>query len=163
MSGSGRSRRFSIWCAPHFHALLEIISSEKGAVVKTIGDAVMATFIRPEHAIVAGLRMSAAMDALNVERGTDDLWSRSAFTKVRASPSCSMNGRTISVRPSYRGRVQGVDLASHPYHRARWIDAPAVAAILDGRRSSPDFKAAALRGHRRQDSSSTKYPEIAGW
>src|SRR4051812_11762720 len=29
----------------HFHALLEIISAEKGAVVKTIGDAVMATFI----------------------------------------------------------------------------------------------------------------------
>ncbi len=34
----------------HFHALLDIIASEKGAVVKTIGDAVMATFIRPEHA-----------------------------------------------------------------------------------------------------------------
>ena len=46
----------------HFHALLEIISSEKGAVVKTIGDAVMATFIRPEHALAAGLRMRAAMD-----------------------------------------------------------------------------------------------------
>jgi len=45
----------------HFQALLEIISSEKGAVVKTIGDAVMATFVRPEHAIVAGLRMRAAM------------------------------------------------------------------------------------------------------
>ncbi|KTS81614.1 adenylate cyclase, partial [Pantoea dispersa] len=29
----------------HFHALLEIIASERGAVVKTIGDAVMATFI----------------------------------------------------------------------------------------------------------------------
>src|ERR1700744_2402653 len=41
----------------HFHALLEIISSEKGAVVKTIGDAVMATFVRPEHAIIAGLRI----------------------------------------------------------------------------------------------------------
>src|SRR5665647_1975058 len=41
----------------HFRALLEIISSEKGAVVKTIGDAVMATFIRPEHAIVAGLSL----------------------------------------------------------------------------------------------------------
>jgi class 3 adenylate cyclase len=35
----------------HFHALLEIISSEKGAVVKTIGDAVMATFNRPEQAL----------------------------------------------------------------------------------------------------------------
>ncbi|MDO9564776.1 MAG: adenylate/guanylate cyclase domain-containing protein, partial [Bradyrhizobium sp.] len=57
----------------HFHALLGIISSEKGAVVKTIGDAVMATFIRPEHAIVAGLRMRAAMDELNAERGTRDL------------------------------------------------------------------------------------------
>src|SRR5882757_7060952 len=45
----------------HFQALLEIISSEKGAVVKTIGDAVMATFIRPEHALAAGLRMRAAM------------------------------------------------------------------------------------------------------
>ena len=29
----------------HFHALLEIIAAEKGAVVKTIGDAVMATFL----------------------------------------------------------------------------------------------------------------------
>src|ERR1700693_1218288 len=48
----------------HFHALLEIIASEKGAVVKTIGDAVMATFIRPEHALAAGLRMRAAMETL---------------------------------------------------------------------------------------------------
>src|SRR6202011_4000576 len=57
----------------HFHALLEIISSETGAVVKTIGDAVMATFIRPEQALAAGLRMRAAMDKLNAERGTNDL------------------------------------------------------------------------------------------
>src|SRR3979490_2429488 len=53
----------------HFNALLGIISSEKGAVVKTIGDAVMATFIRAEHAIVAGLRIRAAMDVLNTQRG----------------------------------------------------------------------------------------------
>ncbi len=57
----------------HFHALLEIIASEKGAVVKTIGDAVMATFIRPEHALAAGLRMRTAMKALNDRRGTEDL------------------------------------------------------------------------------------------
>src|SRR3982751_240470 len=49
----------------HFHALLEIIASEAGAVVKTIGDAVMATFIRPEHALEAGLRMRSAMKELN--------------------------------------------------------------------------------------------------
>src|SRR5208283_4862139 len=57
----------------HFHALLEIIAAEKGAVVKTIGDAVMATFVQPDHAVVAGLRMRAAMDKLNAERGKSDL------------------------------------------------------------------------------------------
>src|SRR5215218_9612465 len=57
----------------HFHALLEIISAETGAVVKTIGDAVMATFLRPEQALSAGLRIRGAMDKLNEERGTKDL------------------------------------------------------------------------------------------
>src|SRR6202046_1217114 len=57
----------------HFHALLEIIAAEKGAVVKTIGDAVMATFVQPDHALIAALRMRAAMDKLNAERGTKDL------------------------------------------------------------------------------------------
>src|SRR3954464_14152290 len=57
----------------HFHALLEIISAETGAVVKTIGDAVMATFLRPEQALSAGLKIRGAMDKLNEERGTKDL------------------------------------------------------------------------------------------
>ena len=55
------------------HALLDIISSEAGAVVKTIGDAVMATFVKPEQALAAGLRMRAAMDTLNEQRGKKDL------------------------------------------------------------------------------------------
>src|SRR3977135_234699 len=58
----------------HFHALLEIISSEKGAVVKTIGDAVMATFVRPEHALAAGLRMRAHLGAVKGRAGTTELW-----------------------------------------------------------------------------------------
>src|SRR3954454_5333734 len=57
----------------HFHALLDIIASEKGAVGKTSGDAVMATFVKPEHALAAGLRMRSAMAALNARRGTEDL------------------------------------------------------------------------------------------
>ncbi|MGH6780012.1 MAG: adenylate/guanylate cyclase domain-containing protein, partial [Bradyrhizobium sp.] len=57
----------------HFHALLEIISSEKGAVVKTIGDAVMATFPTPDRAVAAALRMREAMRRLNEERGGEDL------------------------------------------------------------------------------------------
>jgi hypothetical protein len=41
----------------HFGALLTAVSAEGGAVVKTIGDAVMATFSSPERALRAAMRM----------------------------------------------------------------------------------------------------------
>jgi class 3 adenylate cyclase len=52
----------------HFRLLQEIIASERGAVVKTIGDAVMATFETPERAIAAAIRMREAMSDLGAER-----------------------------------------------------------------------------------------------
>ena len=42
----------------HFRVLNEIIVSERGAVVKTIGDAVMATFATPDRAVAAAIRMA---------------------------------------------------------------------------------------------------------
>jgi class 3 adenylate cyclase len=57
----------------HFHVLHDIVASETGAVVKTIGDAVMATFPSPDRAVSAALRMREAMDRLNAERGNEDL------------------------------------------------------------------------------------------
>jgi class 3 adenylate cyclase len=41
----------------HFRTLNEIVADEGGAVVKTIGDAVMATFLTPDQALAAALRM----------------------------------------------------------------------------------------------------------
>jgi class 3 adenylate cyclase len=52
----------------HFRLLQEIVASERGAVVKTIGDAVMATFETPERAIAAAIRMREAMSDLGAER-----------------------------------------------------------------------------------------------
>src|SRR5271165_5261239 len=49
----------------HFQVLHEIVAAEAGAVVKTIGDAVMATFPTPDRAIAAALRMREAMRKLN--------------------------------------------------------------------------------------------------
>ena len=49
----------------HFRVLQEIVASEAGAVVKTIGDAVMATFPTPDRAIAAALRMRGAMLSLS--------------------------------------------------------------------------------------------------
>ena len=131
----------------HFHALLEIISSEKGAVVKTIGDAVMATFIRPEHAIVAGLRMRAAMDGLNAERGSEDLVVKIG---IHEGPVPRRHAERAAglFRPDRQHRFPGaepVDLAGDPHHR------PGHRFAGGGRDSAreairPIQKEAALRG-----------------
>jgi class 3 adenylate cyclase len=57
----------------HFRILTEIVAGEAGAVVKTIGDAVMATFPSPQRAVAAALRMRDAMRSLNEERKPDEL------------------------------------------------------------------------------------------
>ena len=100
----------------HFHALLEIISSEKGAVVKTIGDAVMATFNRPEQALAAGLRIRAAMEKLNVERGTRDLVVKIGIHEgsclaVMLNERQDYFGQTVNIA----ARVQGLS-TSHAIH-----------------------------------------------
>jgi class 3 adenylate cyclase len=131
----------------HFHALLEIISSEKGAVVKTIGDAVMATFIRPEHALAAGLRMRAAMERLNTERGTKDLVVKIGIHEgpclaVMLNERQDYFGQTVNIA----ARVQGLSTSQSIHITGPVIDAPAVAAMLDKEAIEPIQKQAALRG-----------------
>jgi len=131
----------------HFQALLGIISSEKGAVVKTIGDAVMATFVRPEHAIVAGLRMRAAMDELNVQRGRDDLVVKIGIHEgpclaVMLNERQDYFGQTVNIA----ARVQGLSTSQAIHVTGGVIDAPAVAAILEQQAITPIQKQAALRG-----------------
>ena len=49
----------------HFAVLNKIVAAEKGAVVKTIGDAVMATFPTPDRAMAAAFKMREAVKDLN--------------------------------------------------------------------------------------------------
>jgi class 3 adenylate cyclase len=131
----------------HFRALLEIIASERGAVVKTIGDAVMATFIRPEHAIVAGLGMRAAMDQLNEQRGTKDLIVKIGIHEgpclaVMLNERQDYFGQTVNIA----SRVQGLSTAQEIHITGPVLDVPAVAEILQQRSIQPIQKHAALRG-----------------
>src|ERR1700710_2147196 len=131
----------------HFHALLEIISSEKGAVVKTIGDAVMATFIKLEHAIVAGLRMRAAMDVLNTQRGIQDLVVKIGIHEgpclaVMLNERQDYFGQTVNIA----ARVQSLSTSQEIHITGPINDAPAVAAILRREAITPIQKRAALRG-----------------
>jgi class 3 adenylate cyclase len=57
----------------HFSLLQEIIASERGAVVKTVGDAVMATFETPDRAIAAAIRMREALSDLGTRRQHQNL------------------------------------------------------------------------------------------
>jgi class 3 adenylate cyclase len=57
----------------HFGELIAAVATEGGAVVKTIGDAVMATFPTPDRALRSAMRMREAMRKINAERGGDDL------------------------------------------------------------------------------------------
>src|SRR4029079_11225996 len=81
----------------HFQVLHEIVAAEAGAVVKTIGDAVMATFATPDRAIAAALRMRDAMRALNDKSGREDLLLKIG---VHAGPciAVSMNERQDTLR-----------------------------------------------------------------
>jgi len=131
----------------HFRVLLEIIASEKGAVVKTIGDAVMATFVRPEHAVVAGLKMRAAMDALNAERGSADLVVKIGIHEgpclaVMLNERQDYFGQTVNIA----ARVQSLSTSQEIHITEPVIDAPGVAGILEKQAIKPIQKHAALRG-----------------
>jgi class 3 adenylate cyclase len=131
----------------HFRALLDIINAEKGAVVKTIGDAVMATFVKPEQALSAGLRMRDAMAKLNAERGTEDLVVKIGIHEgpclaVMFNDRQDYFGQTVNIA----ARVQSLSTAQEIHLTAPVIDAPGVADILEKAHIMPIRKQAALRG-----------------
>jgi class 3 adenylate cyclase len=107
----------------------------------------MATFVRPEHGLAAGLRIRAAMETLNTERGTRDLVVKIGIHEgsclaVMLNERQDYFGQTVNIA----ARVQGLS-TSHAIHiTGPVIDAPAVAAMLDEADITPIQKHAALRG-----------------
>jgi class 3 adenylate cyclase len=94
----------------HFLALTEIVAAEAGAVVKTIGDAVMASFPTPHRAVAAALRMREAMRRLNQERKRDDLLLKIG---IHEGPCLAV---VLNERQDYFG--QTVNIASRVQHLA---------------------------------------------
>lgn len=131
----------------HFRALLEIIASEAGAVVKTIGDAVMATFVRPDQAIAAGLRMRSAMDQLNRERGTNDLLVKigiheGACLAVMLNERQDYFGQTVNIAARVQGQATSQAInATEPV-----VKSPAVVELLRKAGLTPTEKSVELRG-----------------
>jgi class 3 adenylate cyclase len=57
----------------HFALLDAAVQAHSGAVVKTIGDAVMAAFFRPEDAVAAALHMLAEIARFNRDHGASEI------------------------------------------------------------------------------------------
>jgi class 3 adenylate cyclase len=75
----------------HFQVLNEIVAAEAGVVVKTIGDAVMATFPTPDRAVAAALRMREAMRGFCDQDATAG--GIACCRSPLADPPCGQNGK----------------------------------------------------------------------
>src|SRR6201989_3619556 len=131
----------------HFRLLQEIIASERGAVVKTIGDAVMATFETPDRAIAAALRMREAMSDLGAERQHQSLGLKMGIHEgsclaVTLNAQQDYFGQTVNVA----SRVQGL-AASRSIVVTESVVANAHArALLETNGLKPTLKRVALTG-----------------
>ena len=117
----------------HFRVLYESVAAEGGAVVKTIGDAVMATFPTPDRALAAALRMREAMRGLNAAHGRDDLMLKIGIHEgpclaVSLNERQDYFGQTVNIA----SRVQGLAISQSILATAPVIDNPQSASLLGG-------------------------------
>ncbi|MBX3498139.1 MAG: adenylate/guanylate cyclase domain-containing protein [Alphaproteobacteria bacterium] len=131
----------------HFNLLHEIVASEAGAVVKTIGDAVMATFPTPDRAMAAALRMRDAMRDLNQQRGSEDMLLKIG---IHEGPCLAV---TLNERQDYFGqtvniaaRVQGLADSRAIFTTTPVVEHPETAAILAAKGHKPVSQQRSLRG-----------------
>ena len=131
----------------HFRRLNEIVAAEAGAVVKTIGDAVMATFPTPDRAMAAALRMREAMRELNQQNGSEDLLLKIG---IHEGPCLAV---TLNERQDYFGqtvniasRVQGLADSRAIFTTAPVVEHAETAAILAANGRKPVAQQRSIRG-----------------
>jgi class 3 adenylate cyclase len=131
----------------HFHILQQVVAAEAGAIVKTIGDAVMATFPTPDRAIAAALRMREEMARKNAERGNDDLLLKIGIHEgpclaVMLNDSQDYFGQTVNMA----ARIQGLASSRAIVATKPVVENQEAARILESSGLRPKMQRAALRG-----------------
>ncbi len=131
----------------HFEVLTKEVRTHGGAVVKTIGDAVMATFPTADRALAAALQMRAAMDRFNAAHGREELVVKIGVHEgpclaVVSNERLDYFGQTVNIA----ARVQGVAASHRICTTAAVVKDPAVARILEGEKLLPTQRAAKLKG-----------------
>src|SRR5437763_9424465 len=89
----------------HFQVLNEIVAAEAGAVVKTIGDAVMATFPTPDRAMAAALKMREALKDLKGDLLLKIGIHEGPCLAVSLNDRQDYFGRTVNIAARVQGRA----------------------------------------------------------
>jgi class 3 adenylate cyclase len=114
----------------HFDTLNRVIAQNCGAVVKTIGDAVMATFMNPADAVKAAVEMLRDIDEFN--KGiTEDLILKIGIHRghsivVTLNDRLDYFGQTVNIA----SRVQGLADAGEIYITDEAFNYPGVEAVV---------------------------------
>ncbi|HTS20444.1 MAG TPA: adenylate/guanylate cyclase domain-containing protein [Casimicrobiaceae bacterium] len=131
----------------HFRLLHEIVAAEQGAVVKTIGDAVMATFPTPDRAVAAALSMRDAMRRLNERHKSEDLLLKIG---IHEGPCLAV---TLNDRQDYFGqtvniasRVQALAVSRSILATGPVVDHPQASELLATGGIRPQSRQLPLRG-----------------
>jgi class 3 adenylate cyclase len=131
----------------HFRLLQEIVASEKGAVVKTIGDAVMATFATPDHAVAAAIRMREAMSDLAAQRQHQGLLLKIGIHEgpclaVTLNEQQDYFGQTVNIA----SRVQSLAASRSIVATESVVENAQAAAVLGSNALKPTVRHISLRG-----------------
>lgn len=131
----------------HFGVLNEVVATEAGAVVKTIGDAVMATFPTPDRALSAALRMRKAIHGLNDGREHEDLLVKIGIHEgpclaVTLNDRLDYFGQTVNIA----ARVQGLAMSRSIFATEPVIAYPEASRLLASAGLKPMLQHHALRG-----------------
>jgi class 3 adenylate cyclase len=131
----------------HFSVLNKVVASEGGAVVKTIGDAVMATFPTPDRAVAAALKMRDAMRTLNEGREQEDLILKIG---IHMGPCIAV---TLNERQDYFGqtvniaaRVQGLATSREIFATSVVVEDALTSGVLAAGGLTPMSHHATLKG-----------------
>ncbi len=117
----------------HFESLTKVVAHNNGAIVKTIGDAVMATFLTPLDGVKAALHMLKEIDAFNFSRGSPDLILKvglhhGAAIAVTLNDRLDYFGQTVNIA----ARVQGLADEDEIYITKEVFDYEGVKESLSG-------------------------------
>ena len=130
----------------HFRVLNEAIAMESGAVVKTIGDAVMATFPSPDRGLAAALRMRDAVRNVSDAR-SGDLTVKIGLHEgpclaVMLNDRLDYFGQTVNIA----ARVQGLCQSRSIFATKPVVEEPQAARLLSSMGVTPQPQRANLRG-----------------